>query len=113
MDYILGRNPNVKSYVAGYGERPMQTRTIGSGRTRRTRVPAPAPGALAGGPNSGWTIPFARACLRGGLRAAEVLRRPHRVVLHERGRHQLERAAGLDRGFLDGARALHSRGGGR
>ena len=59
-----------------------------AGARRPGRRPQPA----AGGP-------VRAGLLRRGLRAAGVLRGRHRVVLHQRSGHQLERAAGLDRGL--------------
>ena len=58
---------------------------------------APA-GAVAGGPNSMLQDPYIRKLGHGGLPAADLLRRPHPVVFDQRGRHQLERAAGVGRG---------------
>jgi endoglucanase len=53
MDYILGRNPLDKSYVSGYGERPlMNPHHRFWARQADPALPGPPPGVLAGGPNS-------------------------------------------------------------
>jgi endoglucanase len=67
LDYILGRNPLDRSYVSGYGERPMRhphhrfwARSVDS------NLPPP-PGVLAGGPNSTPTTdPVARRLIADG-----------------------------------------------
>lgn len=66
MDYLLGRNPLDRSFIAGYGERPMENPhhrfwapSFDQGH------PPPYPGALSGGPNNSAMIdPVARR-LRG------------------------------------------------
>ena len=95
MDYILGRNPNVKSYVSGYGD-------AGAREPDPPLLGAPGepgvPGARAGRRRGRAERAARRPVRRLGprrLRAAEVLRRQHRVVLHQRDRDQLERAARL------------------
>jgi endoglucanase len=67
MDYILGRNPNVRSYVSGYGERALQNphhrfwaASLGAG------FPPPPPGVLAGGPNYYLQDPYAQAAFPEG-----------------------------------------------
>lgn len=53
MDYLLGRNPLDRSYVSGYGARPMahpHHRFWAHGVD--PNLPPPPPGALSGGPNS-------------------------------------------------------------
>jgi endoglucanase len=67
MDYILGRNPNVKSYVAGYGEHTLENPhhrfwapSLGS------NFPPPFPGTLSGGPNSFLQDPFVQALFADG-----------------------------------------------
>ncbi|WP_216327616.1 glycoside hydrolase family 9 protein [Deinococcus aestuarii] len=53
MNYVLGRNPLDKSYVSGYGARPLvNPHHRFWAHSRDPRFPAPPPGALAGGPNS-------------------------------------------------------------
>ena len=98
LDYLLGRNALNQSYVTGYGERPSHNQHHRSGPTSSTRrCPTRRAGSLAGGPNSGAAGPGrARQQLR-GLRAAVLLHRRHRVVLDQRGHHQLELGAGLGR----------------
>ncbi len=66
MDYLLGRNPLDRSYVAGYGERPMEhphhrfwAPSYDQGH------PAPFPGALSGGPNNTAMIDPVAKRLRG------------------------------------------------
>jgi endoglucanase len=52
MDYLLGRNPNDKSYTSGYGARPLEHPThLFWARQLSPDYPPPAPGAVAGGPN--------------------------------------------------------------
>ncbi|MFD9939823.1 glycoside hydrolase family 9 protein [Nonomuraea sp. NPDC059023] len=66
LDYLLGRNALNQSYVTGYGER--------AARNQHHRfwahqldpaLPYPAPGSLAGGPNSGLQDPVAQRNLQG------------------------------------------------
>jgi endoglucanase len=53
MDYILGRNPLDRSYVSGYGERPMRNPHHRFwAPSADAALPPPPPGALSGGPNS-------------------------------------------------------------
>lgn len=53
MDYILGRNPLDQSYVAGYGERPMQhPHHRFWAPSYDPALPPPPAGALSGGPNT-------------------------------------------------------------
>jgi endoglucanase len=62
MDYILGRNAMGKSYVTGYGERPLQHPHHRFWASQATeKYPPPPPGALSGGPNSGLQDPYAKA----------------------------------------------------
>jgi endoglucanase len=53
MDYVLGRNPLDRSYVSGYGARPMRNPHHRFwARQANAAFPPPPPGALSGGPNS-------------------------------------------------------------
>jgi endoglucanase len=53
MDYVLGRNAMDKSYVSGYGERPLSNPHHRFWTKQADRaLPGPPPGVLAGGPNS-------------------------------------------------------------
>ena len=54
MDYILGRNPNIRSYVTGYGEYPIQNPShyFWANQVDDSFPKAPA-GCLSSGPNSG------------------------------------------------------------
>ena len=114
MDYILGRNPNVKSYVAGYGERPMlNPHHRFWARQADPSFPPPAPGALAGGPNMRLEDPFARAFFAAGCA-------PQTCYVDDIESFSTNEVAinwnaplAWTAAFLDGARALHSRGGGR
>ena len=52
-DYILGRNPLDRSFVSGYGARPMRNPHHRFwARQMSADFPPPPPGALSGGPNS-------------------------------------------------------------
>jgi len=53
MDFILGRNPLDRSFVSGYGARPMQNphHRFWTHQLDPT-LPPPPPGVLSGGPNS-------------------------------------------------------------
>jgi endoglucanase len=58
MDYLLGRNPNDKSYISGYGDRPLEHPThLFWARQLSPNYPPPPPGAVAGGPNPGLQDP--------------------------------------------------------
>src|SRR5690606_14699471 len=53
LDYILGRNPMVQSYITGYGSNPLtQPHHRFWANAKDTRFPPPPPGAVSGGPNS-------------------------------------------------------------
>ncbi len=67
MDYLLGRNPNVKSYVSGWGERALEhphhrfwAPALGEA------FPPPPPGALAGGPNQNLQDPHVQTLFADG-----------------------------------------------
>jgi len=61
MDYILGRNPKVQSYVTGYGERALHNphHRFWAHQADPSYPPAP-PGAVSGGPNSSLQDPYAK-----------------------------------------------------
>ncbi|MDB5719850.1 MAG: glycosyl hydrolase [Alphaproteobacteria bacterium] len=53
MDYILGRNPLDRSFVSGYGARPMEhPHHRFWAHQLDPKLPPPPPGVLSGGPNS-------------------------------------------------------------
>lgn len=53
MDYLLGRNPLDRSFVSGFGARPMiQPHHRFWAHAADPRLPPPPPGVLSGGPNS-------------------------------------------------------------
>ncbi|HEV2867066.1 MAG TPA: glycoside hydrolase family 9 protein, partial [Allosphingosinicella sp.] len=53
MDYILGRNPLDRSFVSGYGARPMRNPHHRFwAHSMDPAYPPPPPGALSGGPNN-------------------------------------------------------------
>jgi endoglucanase len=53
MDFVLGRNPLDRSFVSGYGARPMENPHHRFwARQLNPRYPPPPPGALSGGPNN-------------------------------------------------------------
>ena len=66
MDYLLGGNPLNQSYVTGYGERNShrQHHRFWAHQLDH-KLPSPARGSLAGGPNSGLQDPVARKKLKG------------------------------------------------
>ncbi len=59
MDYLLGRNPNVQSYITGYGENPLENphHRFWSYQADNSFPKAPA-GCMSGGPNSGLQDPW-------------------------------------------------------
>jgi endoglucanase len=61
MDYLMGRNPNVQSYVSGYGENPVDNphHRFWAYQADNSFPKAPA-GCLVGGPNSGLQDPWVR-----------------------------------------------------
>jgi len=62
MNYVLGRNPLDKSYVTGYGERPLQNPHHRFwAHQANAAFPSPPPGVLSGGPNSGLQDPYVQA----------------------------------------------------
>ncbi len=62
MNYVLGRNPLDKSYVTGYGERPlMNPHHRFWAHQANAAFPSPPPGILSGGPNSGLQDPYVQA----------------------------------------------------
>ena len=90
LDYFQGRNPLNQSYIAGYGEKAGPERAPPVLGAPGERVPADRAARLVlRRPEQRAPGPDRRGAAR-GLRAAEVLRRPHRGVLGQRGRDQLE-----------------------
>lgn len=74
MDYILGRNPNVQSYVTGYGENPLENphHRFWAYQADNSFPKAPA-GCMSGGPNSGLQDPWVKGSgWRPGVRAGEL-----------------------------------------
>ena len=62
MNYILGRNPLDKSYVTGYGERPLQNPHHRFwAHQANAKFPSPPAGVVSGGPNSGLQDPYVQA----------------------------------------------------
>jgi endoglucanase len=62
LNYVLGRNPMDKSYVTGYGERPLvNPHHRFWARQASAQFPPPPPGVLSGGPNSGLQDPYVQA----------------------------------------------------
>jgi endoglucanase len=61
MDYILGKNPKVQSYVSGYGVRPLQNPHHRFwAHEKDAKLPSVPPGIVSGGPNSGVEDPYAK-----------------------------------------------------
>jgi len=66
LDHVLGRNALGKSYVSGFGARPLeQPHHRFWSHALDPKFPGPPPGALAGGPNTALEDPYARAGLSG------------------------------------------------
>ncbi|GAA0953859.1 glycoside hydrolase family 9 protein [Kribbella koreensis] len=66
LDYLLGRNAINQSYVTGYGERDSHNQHHRFwAKSLDPTLPSPAPGSLAGGPNSGLQDPVAQRGLQG------------------------------------------------
>lgn len=62
MDYLLGRNGMGKSYVTGYGERPLQNPHHRFwAKQANEKYPSAPPGIVSGGPNSGLQDPYVKA----------------------------------------------------
>ncbi len=62
MDYLFGRNAMAKSYVTGYGERPLQHPHHRFWANQvNSKFPPPPPGIVSGGPNSGLEDPYVKA----------------------------------------------------
>jgi endoglucanase len=61
VDYLFGRNPLDRSYVTGYGARPVENPHHRFwAHQANPKYPRPPAGALAGGPNSGLQDPYAQ-----------------------------------------------------
>jgi len=62
MDYLLGRNPMAKSYVTGYGTRPLDyPHHRFWAHQANAKYPKPPAGVISGGPNSGLEDPYVKA----------------------------------------------------
>jgi len=67
LDYILGRNPNDKCYVSGYGERTLKNPHHRFWANQADKnFPGPPPGAVSGGPNPGLDDPRIKELLLPG-----------------------------------------------
>ena len=61
MDYVLGRNAVGKSYVSGYGARPLTNPHHRLwAHSVDPKFPSPPPGVLSGGPNSDLQDPYSK-----------------------------------------------------
>jgi len=61
LDYVLGRNALGKSYVSGYGARPLTNPHHRLwAHSVDPKLPPPPPGVLAGGPNSDLQDPYSK-----------------------------------------------------
>ncbi|GAB4197767.1 MAG: glycoside hydrolase family 9 protein [Roseiflexaceae bacterium] len=62
MDYLLGRNAMDKSYITGYGAKPLQNPHHRFWANQISAAyPKPPAGAVSGGPNSGLEDPYAQS----------------------------------------------------
>jgi endoglucanase len=62
LSYILGRNPMDQTYITGYGFRPLENPHHRFwAHQANSAFPAPPPGVLSGGPNSGLQDPYVKA----------------------------------------------------
>lgn len=62
MDYILGRNPNVQSYVTGYGDNPIENpHHCFWAYQADNSFPHPPAGCMSGGPNSSLQDPWVKS----------------------------------------------------
>jgi endoglucanase len=62
MNYILGRNPLDKSFVTGYGKRPLEhPHHRFWAHQANAKFPSAPPGIVSGGPNSGLQDPYVQA----------------------------------------------------
>jgi endoglucanase len=62
MDYVLGRNALGKSYVSGYGSRPLTNPHHRLwAHSIDPKFPTPPPGVLSGGPNSDLQDPYSKS----------------------------------------------------
>ncbi len=62
MDYVLGRNPMGKSYITGYGIRPLEyPHHRYWAYQANAKYPKAPPGVVSGGPNSGLEDPYVKA----------------------------------------------------
>ncbi|MDI1431157.1 glycoside hydrolase family 9 protein [Polyangium sorediatum] len=62
MDYILGKNPMVQSYVSGFGSNPLKNPHHRFWANQvDAKFPTAPPGAVSGGPNSGLDDPYGQA----------------------------------------------------
>ena len=67
MNYLLGRNPMAKSYITGFGTRPLENPHHRFwAHQADNRLSSPPPGIVSGGPNSGIEDPEAQAEGLGG-----------------------------------------------
>jgi endoglucanase len=70
MDYLLGRNAMDKSYVSGYGERPLKNPHHRFwARQANSKYPSVPAGVLSGGPDSNLEDPFVQAAVPAGTPA--------------------------------------------
>lgn len=61
MDYILGRNPMVQSYITGYGDNPVENpHHMFWSYQADNSTPKPPAGCLSSGPNSGLQDPWVK-----------------------------------------------------
>ena len=94
MDYLLGYNGLRKSFVTGYGTYPVSHphHRVWANDPDSGYV-APPPGVVAGGPNKNIQDPEMKSAHLSERADLQALYRPHRLLCHERGLHQLERTA--------------------
>ena len=100
MDYLLGRNPMDKSYISGYGERPLENPHHRFWAFQANNAfPHPPAGAVSGGPNSGMEDPYIQTVLPDGCQPQRCYVDNIEIMVQQRNHDQLERPVSLGDGL--------------